>query len=65
MTHILPSKAAAEIVCQSYRLSFFNPNNYSEHGKAMATARSGNVIGGGDWNEARIIPDFSPGFRKR
>ena len=53
------SKAAAEIVSQSYRLSFFNPANYSEHKKSMSTVRSGNVIGGGDWNESRIIPDLA------
>lgn len=53
------SKAAAEIVSQSYRLSFFNPQNYQEHKKSMSTVRSGNVIGGGDWNEARIIPDLA------
>ena len=53
------SKAAAEIVSQSYRLSFFNPEKYKEHQKSMSTVRSGNVIGGGDWNEARIIPDLA------
>lgn len=53
------SKAAAEIVSQSYRLSFFNPDKYAEHLKSMSTARSGNVIGGGDWNQARIIPDLA------
>ena len=53
------SKAAAEIVSQSYRLSFFNPDNYSEHKKSLSTVRSGNVIGGGDWNESRIIPDLA------
>jgi len=53
------SKAAAEIVSQSYRLSFFNPEKYDEHHKSMSTVRSGNVIGGGDWNEARIIPDLA------
>ena len=53
------SKAAAEIVSQSYRLSFFNPEKYSEHKKSMSTVRSGNVIGGGDWNESRIIPDLA------
>ena len=53
------SKAAAEIVSQSYRLSFFNPEKYAEHKKSMSTVRSGNVIGGGDWNESRIIPDLA------
>lgn len=53
------SKAAAEIVSQSYRLSFFNPEKYTEHQKSMSTVRSGNVIGGGDWNDSRIIPDLA------
>lgn len=46
------SKAAAEIVAQSYRKSFFAEKNIG-----LATARSGNVIGGGDWSEDRLIPD--------
>jgi CDP-glucose 4,6-dehydratase len=52
------SKAAAEIVVDSYRNSFFNSNNYTTHQKAIATARAGNVIGGGDWSTDRIIPDI-------
>ena len=51
------SKAAAEIVTASYRASFFPPGRLSEHRVAVATARSGNVIGGGDWSEDRILPD--------
>ena len=51
------SKGAAEIIISSYRNSFFNPENYSKHGKAIASVRAGNVIGGGDWSENRIIPD--------
>ncbi len=46
------SKAAAEMVLASYRHSFFSPS-----GKALAAARAGNVIGGGDWSEDRILPD--------
>lgn len=56
------SKAAAEIVVDSYRNSFFNPHNYKEHGKAIASARAGNVIGGGDRSEDRIIPDIVRAF---
>jgi len=52
------SKACAEIVASTYRLSFFNSDNYEQHKKSIATARSGNVIGGGDWCEDRIIPDM-------
>ncbi|MBN2519284.1 MAG: CDP-glucose 4,6-dehydratase [Bacteroidales bacterium] len=51
------SKGAAEIVISSYRNSFFNINNYQSHKKAVASVRAGNVIGGGDWAENRIIPD--------
>ncbi|MDQ0456935.1 CDP-glucose 4,6-dehydratase [Rhizobium paknamense] len=46
------SKAAAEIVAASYRASFFAPR-----GVGLATARAGNVIGGGDWAQDRIVPD--------
>jgi len=52
------SKAAAEIVISSYRNSFFNLSNYASHQKAIASARAGNVIGGGDWAKDRIIPDI-------
>ncbi len=52
------SKAAAEIVVSSYRDSFFNPVNYSHHHKGIAVARAGNVIGGGDYAQDRIIPDI-------
>src|SRR5206468_3108908 len=51
------SKAAAELVTASYRKSFFPPDGVDRHGIAVATARSGNVIGGGDWCEDRLIPD--------
>ena len=52
------SKAAAEIVIDSYRRSFFNPDDYSNHEKSIAAARAGNVIGGGDYSDDRIIPDI-------
>jgi len=51
------SKACAEIIIGSYRDSFFNVANYNVHQKAIAVARAGNVIGGGDWAKDRIIPD--------
>ena len=51
------SKGAAEIAISSWRNSFFNPHNYAKHGKAIASVRAGNVIGGGDWALDRIIPD--------
>lgn len=52
------SKATAELVISSYRNSFFNPKKYDEHHKSIASARAGNVIGGGDWSKDRIIPDI-------
>lgn len=51
------SKGAAEIAISSWRRSFFNPDAYEKHGKAIASVRAGNVIGGGDWALDRIIPD--------
>lgn len=51
------SKGACEIAINSWRQSFMNPNEYSVHGKAVASARAGNVIGGGDWAANRLIPD--------
>ena len=51
------SKAGSEVVTAAYRQSFFNPEKVSEHGKNIASARAGNVIGGGDWQTDRLIPD--------
>lgn len=47
------SKACSEIVAAAYRQSF-----YHGAGKGLASARAGNVIGGGDWSEDRLLPDF-------
>jgi len=52
------SKGCSELVTSSYRNSYFNPKDYIKHGVALATARAGNVIGGGDWADDRLIPDF-------
>ena len=52
------SKGCAELVSAAYRSSFFNANNYSQHGVALATVRAGNVIGGGDWARDRLLPDI-------
>jgi len=52
------SKGCSELVTSSFRNSFFNAKEYSKHGVALASARAGNVIGGGDWAEDRLIPDF-------
>lgn len=51
------SKGCAELVTAAYRNSYFHPQKYQEHGVAVATARAGNVIGGGDWAQDRLIPD--------
>ena len=51
------SKACAELVVSSFRNSFFNPAHFPAHQKTIASARAGNVIGGGDWSRNRIIPD--------
>jgi CDP-glucose 4,6-dehydratase len=52
------SKGCAELVTAAYRSSFFSPKDYQRHGVALASARAGNVIGGGDWAEDRLVPDF-------
>jgi CDP-glucose 4,6-dehydratase len=49
------SKAAAELVTASYRDAFFAPGQ----GAAIASARAGNVIGGGDWAADRLVPDLA------
>lgn len=52
------SKGCAELITAAYRSSYFNPDLYGKsHNLALATARAGNVIGGGDWSEDRLIPD--------
>lgn len=56
------SKACSELVTAAYRSSFFNPARYCEHGTALASARSGNVIGGGDWAKDRLVPDVIRAF---
>jgi CDP-glucose 4,6-dehydratase len=55
------SKASAELLIQSYVKSFFDKNNSKVR---IATARAGNVIGGGDWSENRLIPDFVKSWSK-
>ncbi len=51
------SKGAAELVAASFRRSFFHPAKLAEHGIGVASARAGNVVGGGDWAKDRIVPD--------
>lgn len=52
------SKACAEIVAGIYGRSFFPEEDWAGHGVALATARAGNVIGGGDWSADRLLPDL-------
>ena len=56
------SKACAEIVAAAYRQSYFPTAKLAQHHVALATARAGNVIGGGDWSADRLIPDLVRGF---
>jgi CDP-glucose 4,6-dehydratase len=56
------SKGCAEMVTAGYRASFFAPAALGEHGVGVASARAGNVIGGGDWSLMRIVPDLMRGF---
>lgn len=58
------SKACSELVSNAYRNSYFNPDSYGkEHVVALATARAGNVVGGGDWADDRIVPDILRAFQ--
>lgn len=58
------SKGCAELVSAAYRTSFFNSDAYAQHGVALATARAGNVIGGGDWAVDRLVPDILAAFEQ-
>jgi len=56
------SKGCSELVTSSFRNSFFNPKEFVKHKVALASARAGNVIGGGDWGLDRLIPDIMRGI---
>lgn len=56
------SKACAELVTATYRSSYFNS---TAHGAALASARAGNVIGGGDWALDRLVPDVMNALLQR
>ncbi len=57
------SKACADLVVDSYIKSFFDPKDYGKkHSSAIASARAGNVIGGGDWAKDRLVPDAMRAF---
>ncbi len=51
------SKAAAELAVDAYRTSFFPPEAIADHGVALASARAGNVIAGGDWTPHGLVAD--------
>ena len=56
------SKGCAELVTAAYRQSYFLPEKFNVHRLGIASARAGNVIGGGDWSEDRLIPDAIKAF---
>jgi CDP-glucose 4,6-dehydratase len=58
------SKGCAELVSSAYRSSFFSSGKHAQHGVALATARAGNVIGGGDWAKDRLMPDILSAFEQ-
>jgi len=53
------SKACSELVINSYIQSYFNPLKFDSHQKGIVSVRAGNVIGGGDWSEDRLVPDIA------
>ena len=56
------SKGCTELVTTAYRGSFFPPESLECHGVAVASARAGNAIGGGDWTSHQLIPDLVRAF---
>ena len=56
------SKGCAELVTTAYRESFFPAESVAQHGIALASARAGNAIGGGDWTGDQLIPDLMRAF---
>ena len=56
------SKGCAELVTSAYRDSYFPPESLADHGVALASARAGNAIGGGDWTAFQLIPDLMRAF---
>jgi len=56
------SKGCAELVTSAFRDSFFPPASLEQHGVALASARAGNAVGGGDWTSDQLIPDLMRAF---
>lgn len=59
------SKGCAELITSAYRDSYFSSNAMSQSGVALASARAGNAIGGGDWTANQLIPDLIRAFIDR
>jgi CDP-glucose 4,6-dehydratase len=59
------SKGCAELITSAYTRSYFNPDSYGKHGKLLTSVRAGNIIGGGDWAEDRLIPDCIRAFEAK
>ncbi len=59
------SKGCSELVTSAFRSSFFAPERHADHGVALASARAGNVVGGGDWTRDQLVPDVLRAFSKR
>jgi CDP-glucose 4,6-dehydratase len=56
------SKGCAELVTSAFRDSYFPPESLVQHGVALASARAGNAVGGGDWTSDQLIPDLMRAF---
>ena len=56
------SKGCAELAISAYRNSFFNLDHFDKHHVALASVRAGNVLGGGDWGQDRLVPDLVRSF---
>ena len=59
------SKGCVELIVSAYRNSFFSDRSSSVYKNAIGSARAGNVIGGGDWSEDRLIPDAIRAFERQ
>jgi CDP-glucose 4,6-dehydratase len=59
------SKGCSELVTSAFRSSYFPADQYARHGVALASARAGNVVGGGDWTKDQLVPDVLRAFSKR
>lgn len=59
------SKGCAELVVDAYRNSYFPVSRYESHGVSVSSVRAGNVIGGGDWSEDRLVADMIKAFIKK